>query len=466
MTVIDEDLIGASRRAFFIGIGGVGMSALARVLKHRGLEVLGSDRHESRTTRELTQSGIQVFIGQDQITFGDSDLIIYSSAIRPDQLELKTARDEGRKVHHRAEILSSLLNQARTSVAITGTHGKTTTSSMISFVLSTLGKNPTCLVGGDVLNFGTNAILGGSDLWISEVDESDQTHEFYAPNYAVLTNLEEDHLDHYKDLETLKRSFEKFVQNTRNPGLVIYSADDPVLSKIVESSGKPRLSFGILGKADFAAESIQLSGYGSEFDLLETGIFVGRFELSVPGLHNISNALASMALLVQLGLDPDEVGSALSKFRGARRRLEIKWESEDLWIVDDYAHHPTEVKASIRALKNSGRRVTVVFQPHRYSRTQHLLHEFAGAFGDADELILTDIYAAGEKNHAHMDVRLIYDEVQRFGHSSVRVVNKQNILADLLGRRDLHGIVAFLGAGDIGEIADEFANRFKDLAQA
>ncbi len=442
------------------------MSALARILKHRGLEVAGSDLRESATTRELVRSGIPVSLSQDQVGFGESDLIIYSSAIRPNQLELATARRLGKKVYHRAEILSSLLNQAKTSVAIAGSHGKTTTTSMVAYLLSELGKNPTCLVGGDILNLGTNTILGGPDLWVSEVDESDRTHQLYAPNYAVVTNLEEDHMDHYRDFEELRSSFDIFLSHLRNPGLVVYSGEDPALSPLIKGSGKPHVSFGFSEDFDFSANRIQATAYGSEFDLYESGFFVTRVRLSVPGRHNIANALAATALLVQLGLEPEAVALGIVRFRGARRRLEIKWESEDLMVIDDYAHHPTEVRASLRALRDMGRRLTVVFQPHRFSRSLHFFKEFGSAFEEADELILTEIYGAGEENPANIRVDSIYEKVLEHGQSAVKILAKEEISNYLMNRPNPQGIVAFLGAGDIGELADEFANRFKNAVKA
>lgn len=466
MSFTERDLVGDSRHAYLIGIGGVGMSALARVLKHRGLIVSGSDSKESRTTRELEQSGIPVFIGQNQVGFTDADLIIYSSAISADHIELFAARNSGKKVHHRAEILSSLLNQAGTSVAVTGTHGKTTTSSMISFVLSELGKNPTCLVGGDVVNLGTNTVLGDPDLWISEVDESDRSHMLYAPNYAIVTNLEEDHIENYKNFDDLKNSFLKFFSNTRNPGAIIYCHDDGALRELVEASGRPRISFGLTAEADFYAENIKMNDFGSEFDLFDTPFSRCHFKLSIPGIHNISNALAAVAVLVQLGLDPEDIAPVLARFRGARRRLEIKWQSPNLVVIDDYAHHPTEVRASIRALRAMGKHLTVIFQPHRYSRTQYFFKQFGGAFQEADEVILTDIYGAGEKNTDNVSVSCIYDQVLASGYSAVQMLGKQKILDYLMSRPQNCGIIAFVGAGDIGELADEFANRFKRLTPA
>lgn len=466
MSVIDRDLIGHSRKAYFIGIGGVGMSALARVLQWRGLAVSGSDARESLRTRELELAGIPVRIGQQDVGFEDPDLVVYSSAIRPDHLELRAARAQGRKVHHRAEILSSLFNQAATSVAVTGTHGKTTTSSMISFLLAELGRDPTCLVGGDVLNLGTNTRLGNPNLWVSEVDESDQTHEFYAPHYAVLTNLEEDHMDHYRDLEAIRESFATFVANGRDPGLIVYCADDRMLSELVRKSGRPAVGYGLDPAADFAALHIEEKDYGSEFDLMESGFFVTRIRLGVPGLHNVTNALAACALCLHMGLDPHDIAKVMPHFRGARRRLEIKWEAEDLLVVDDYAHHPTELAASIRALRNRSRHLTLIFQPHRYSRTRHFYKAFGRAFEGVDELILTDIYGAGESNPEDVRSEWIYDQVISNGHPHARVLKKEDILPYLLGQSDLRGTVAFVGAGDIGEIADAYADRLKSLAQA
>lgn len=464
--MLDENLIQGVRHAYLIGIGGVGMSALARVLKHMGLEVSGSDSKENHTTRQLAIEGIRVFIGQKEVSFADADLIIYSSAIHPEHIEFKAAKTLGRRICHRAEILSSLLNQAKTSVAITGTHGKTTTSSMISFVLSSLGKNPMCLVGGDVLNLGTNTVLGDPDLWVSEVDESDKTHELYAPNYTIVTNLEVDHIDHYKDLDDLKRSFVKFLGQTRDPGMIIYYEDDVALREVVTGSGKPAQSFGFSITADISAQNVRMNDFGSEFDLFEYGFYAGRIRLSVPGVHNVANAMAAIAVLLQLGMDLDSIAAAILHFRGAKRRLEIKCQTKDCTVIDDYAHHPTEVRASIRALRAMGKKITVVFQPHRFSRTQYFFKQFGQAFDGADELILTEIYGAGEANVDNISVDCIYNEVIAAGHQHVKVLEKRRIMEYLLQESQTDRIVAFLGAGDIGEIADEFANRFKSPTAA
>ncbi len=439
------------------------MSGLAKVLRHRGFEVAGSDRVENRSVRELKSAGIPVHVGQKEIFLESRDLVVYSSAISRDHPELIWAREKGLPIVHRAQALASLLNRAGTSVAVTGTHGKTTTSAMISFVLSETGRHPTCLVGGDIVNLATNAILGGDEFFVSEVDESDGSQEYYAPHYVVFTNLEEDHMDHYADLEDLKGSMARFLANLNHPGLVVYSGEDPVLRGLVPESGKPRLSFGWTREADVYAERIRLEGFHSEFDLFQQGFFAGRVLLSVPGAHNIQNALGAISVLLELGLDLDEILETLFRFRGARRRLEVKLDLEDTIVIDDYAHHPAEVTASLRALTRLGKRLTVIFQPHRFSRTRYLGRSFGRAFQEADELILTEIYGAGEKNPDNVTSELIYEAVREAKHPSVKMVSKEGVIDYLLARNSQEGVIAFLGAGDIGEVADEFARRIKSI---
>lgn len=465
--MIQDNFIEKSKHAYLLGIGGVGMSSLARILKSRGLEVSGSDMRISKTTEELKLEGIKVYSDQSEIHMANVDLVIYSSAIKADHLGLQVARDRGLMIRHRAEVLSSILNSAETSIAVTGTHGKTTTSSMISFVLSELNRKPTCLVGGDLLNIGTNAIMGNPNLCVAEVDESDRTHELFAPNYAIVTNLEVDHIDHYqRGLIDLEESFLKFVANVRNPGVIISYGEDVLLQKIVKAVGKPNLTYGLQPSFDFAAENIQYSPFGSEFDLLEAGFFTSRIRLGVPGVHNILNALACITVCLQLGLDLEEIASCLPRFRGARRRLEVKWQSDELTVIDDYAHHPTEVKAAIDSLKRMGKRTAIVFQPHRFSRTRYFYREFAQVLALADEVILTDVYGAGECDDGNSGARIIFEEMRRLEFLNVRMIPKSELILSLKTRHFEGDAIAFIGAGDIGEIANEFADRFKTVATA
>lgn len=466
MKIVHDNLIRDSRSAYLIGIGGSGMSGLARILKHLGLLVSGSDYKETRVTQSLRRSGIPVHIGQTTVGFGDADLIIYSSAIGKDHLELKEARRLGRKVHHRAEVLASLLNHAETSIGVLGTHGKTTTAAMVSHVLSQIGVNPTCFVGSDMLNYDTNIVAGGRDYWVSEVDESDSSHEFYAPHYSIITNLEPEHLDHYGTWENLTDSFRRFLEQVQDPGLVSYFGDDPTLNMLVRESGRPYVNFGFSEECVYSAQNICLHAFGSEFDLFESGLYSAHMKLSVPGRHNIANALATLSVLLHLGFDLDLVRDALATFKGTRRRMELKGQTSQYLVLDDYAHHPTEVKAVLRALHEAGKYVRVIFQPHRYSRTKNLYREFAHAFDDAEEVVLTDIYSAGEANPDGVNIELVHQEVLKTGHKHVSVVHKEQILPYLAEHPLKDGVMIFMGAGDIGEIASEFVNHLDTCASA
>jgi len=459
MKIVNDNLIRDCRVAYLIGIGGAGMSGLARILRHLGLSVSGSDHKETRVTRELQRSGIPVHIGQKTIGFGEADLIIYSTAINKEHLELKEARRLGRKVLHRAQVLASLLNHAETSIGVLGTHGKTTTSAMVSHVLSQIGANPTCFVGSDMLNYGTNFMAGSPDYWVSEVDESDSSHELYAPHYSIITNLEPEHLDHYGTWENLTDSFRRFLEQVHDPGLVAYLGDDPGLSVLVKESGRPSVNFGFSEECAYSAQNITLHAFGSEFDLYESGLFTAHMTLAVPGRHNIANALATLSVLLHLGFDLDLVREALATFKGTRRRMELKGQTPHFLVLDDYAHHPTEVKAVLRALHEAGKYVRVVFQPHRYSRTKNLYKEFAHAFDDAEEVVLTDIYSAGEPNPDGVNVDMVYREVVKTGHQHVSMVPKEQILSYLMEHPLKAGVMIFMGAGDISEIAGEFVGR-------
>ncbi len=466
MKIIHDNLIRDSHAAYLIGIGGSGMSGLARILKHLGLAVAGSDYKETAVTQSLRRSGIPVHIGQKVSALGDADLVIYSTAIHKDHLELKEARKLGLKVYHRAEVLASLLNHADTSIGVLGTHGKTTTSAMVSHVLSQMGVNPTCFVGSDMLNYDTNVVAGGRDYWVSEVDESDSSHEFYAPNYSIITNLEPEHLDHYGSWENLTDSFRRFLGQIQDPGLVSYWGDDPTLNMLVRESGRPFVNFGFSEECAYSAQNVALHAFGSEFDLYEAGLYSAHMKLSVPGRHNIANALATLSILLHLGFDLDLVREALATFKGTRRRMELKGQTPQFLVLDDYAHHPTEVKAVLRALHEAGKYVRVIFQPHRYSRTKNLYREFAHAFDDAQELVLTDIYGAGESNPDGINVDLVYREIQKAGHPHASVVRKDQILPYLSEHPLKDGVMIFMGAGDIGEVASEFVGRLETCASA
>lgn len=456
-----QNLFGRVKSVYLVGIGGAGMSGLARILKNHRFEVSGSDLKMTPIVEQLQSEGIPVHVGQVKTGFEKIDLLIYSSAISSEHIEMKAAREKGIRICHRAEALAAVFNQAETSIAVTGTHGKTTTSAIVSLLLAKLGKSPTCFVGSEMLNFGSNILSGESPYFVAEVDESDRTHELFSPNYAIITNLEMDHHESYESMEVLGDSFRKFLSRFHFPGLAVHCGDDAFLHQVVKSSGKPSLSYGLLETNDFSARNIEFLSFGTEFDWYEGDFFLTRIRLSIPGVHNIYNAMGALIVCLQLGFDLELLKEAIFEFRGTRRRLEIKYENAAVTVVDDYAHHPTEITASLRALQSSGRKVVTIFQPHRYSRVRHLFREFADALGEAQEVLLTDIYAAGEQNPDNVSIEMIYEEALKHGVHRITMVRKKDLISTLLQRRVSNEVIAFLGAGDIGEVADEFVSSYR-----
>jgi UDP-N-acetylmuramate--alanine ligase len=454
-----ESYLRIGNRAHLIGIGGSGMNALAKVLKHAGLEVTGSDLAATRATEELGALGIPVWVGHEREHVRDPDFLVYSSAIPEANPERSEASSRGIPVFKRAEVLAALTNRG-ISIGVTGTHGKTTTSALISFLLAKTGYRPTCLVGSRMIDFDSNVLLGDLNFFVSEVDESDRTHLLFRPDIAVLTNLEADHLDVYGDFQQLKAAFRDFVAPIKTSAAVVFSGHDQHLSAVTREAER-RIDFGLAKTFRFGAEDLVFKGLTSSFNLFEAGKSVARVSLSVPGTHNVLNALAALAALRSFGIPWEPLLAALPVFRGTSRRLEVKYESDGIMVIDDYAHHPTEVEAGLRALRSLGKPVTVVFQPHRFSRVHHLGQAFAGAFRDADRVILTDIYAAHEENAAGIDMYHLYRLVKGAGHPDVSVMAKDEIMDSLMAQPKLEGVIAFFGAGDISGVAHEFAARLR-----
>lgn len=455
-------LLEPGKKIFFVGIGGIGMSGLARLLAARGFEVSGSDVKRTKTTSKLESEGVTVLIGQEGSFEIRPDLGVYSSAIAKNNPDFQKLESLGIPLFHRAEVLSFFMNQV-ISLAITGAHGKTTSSSMASFLMTQAGLKPSCLVGGNIVNFGSNVLIGDPHLFVAEVDESDRSQLFFSPDFALITNLDTEHLDVYQDLDDIKNSFRTFIDQVKTTGSLVYCMDDPNLKELASDSQRGGVSFGLSESADFHPKDIQLNGFQSSYTLFEKGQQVEQIHLHIPGMHNVLNSLGVIALLRTFGLGYERFLKFLPEFKGAGRRLEVKLNRPDLLVLDDYAHHPTEVKATIEAIKGLGRKVTVVFQPHRFSRTVHLAGDFGPVFKHADRVLLTDIYAAGEQNPSQVQVSVIYDAVKKMGHSNVHMVSRDHIIDFLLSHLEGEQTVAFLGAGDIGEIADEFASRFENV---
>ena len=455
-----DDLLAGKKHIHFIGVAGIGMSGLAKAVKSFGYFVSGSDMKEGHSLQELRKRGILIFTSHDEKNIKDADLVVYSSAIRENNPEFAAAKAQGITLVRRAQLLAHFMNQGK-SIAILGTHGKTTTSSMVSHLLSMLDLHPTCFVGGEMINFQDNVILGEKNWIVGEIDESDGTHLLFSPSHVILTNLELDHADYYTDLDDVKAKFSKFLDNLSPDSTVVYSADCPNLSQVIKDKKVRKISYGLTVPADFSTTDIRFDGLTLSYELVHESKRLGTVRLSIPGCHNILNSLGAIALLYNMGLPLEGILMHLPKFLGARRRLERKWDEPGLLVVDDYAHHPTEVAASLKALKASGRKVTCIFQPHRYSRAVSLAKTFGPSFVSADRVLLTEIYSAGETNTMGIDSSIIYNAVTDTGHPDIHRIAKEEVIDYLLNHLEPNEIIAFLGAGDITEVADRFVESLK-----
>jgi UDP-N-acetylmuramate--alanine ligase len=449
-----------SKYYHFIGIGGIGMSGIAQLLLESGCRVSGSDLKENRITQQLAKQGAMIFLGHSAANINGQDVVVCSSAIAQDNPEIEQAKTLGIPLIKRAEALAELM---RTKIAITvaGSHGKTTTTSLVSYMLMEAGLCPTVAIGGILNNIQTNACLGSGNFFVAEADESDGSFLNYTPQYSIITNIDREHLDYYHDFERELEAFRQFIKRTKAGGLVFACADDPHLLKLVNDSGVERVFFGFSDQADIQAKNIYFEGLSSDFDCYDGTKFIGRFHLALGGRHNISNALAVIGLGCKLGIDLKYIRTCLSGYKGAGRRLEIKFRNDKYLVIDDYAHHPSEIKATLNAISNlQVKRRIVIFQPHRYSRTQLLLDDFAVSFMQADELIITDIYAASEKPIEGVDAQQLIEKVKKQDPKKiVKYLPKEEILDYISGIIQEGDLVITLGAGDIVKVSDALAKK-------
>jgi len=445
-----------------IGIGGIGMSGIAALLSCKGLKVTGSDLKESKTVHELRSRGININIGHSADNIKGADVVIYSSAIKEDNPELKEAVKKGMLIKRRAQALADLMCD-KTIVTVTGSHGKTTTSSLASYMLLRAGLNPTIAVGGVLKNIDANACFGSGEFFVAEADESDGTFLHYNPDYSIITNIDREHLDHYKSFSNAVDNFGKFIATLKTNGCLFYWNNDQNLVNLALKFPGRKVSFGIGRGAGIFADNIAIKGLSCQFDCYFEDKFITRFFLNLGGKHNILNALPVIALGLILGIDIKIIKDTLSNYLGAARRLEVKFQNSEFRVIDDYAHHPTEIMATLEALKflEPGR-IVAVFQPHRYSRTQLLLKEFSNCFTSADYIIITDIYAASEQPIPGIDSLLLANKVkENSGNKTVIHLSKDQIIGHLLKIKKPKDIFVMLGAGDITRISDELAERFK-----
>lgn len=452
-----KSIFKAINHIHFVGIGGIGMSGIAEILHNQGFKVTGSDFQTSENTEYLRKLGINIFIGHSTENINGADVVVYSSAVNPKENEETLAAVRlGIPVIRRAEMLAEV-TRLNYTIAISGTHGKTTTTSMIGLILIKSGFDPTVIVGGRLSSFGgTNARLGNGDWTVVEADEYDRSFLQLQPTIAVINNVEAEHIDIYKDFDDLKNTFVEFASKVPFYGLIVAGIDDQGVKQILSKFQRKIVTFGTSKTADFRSENIKISKYFTNFDVVQNSQIIGNVSLKVPGLHNIRNALAAIAIAIQLGIDFETIKQSLEEFNGVTRRFEIKGERNNILVVDDYAHHPSEIRATLSAARNgSVRRIIAIFQPHTYSRTQAFYREFAASFDDSDVLILTDVYPSREKPIEGVSGKLIADTAIEMGHKNViyetDLAKIPTIIKEIARENDM---IITMGAGNIWKIAD------------
>ncbi len=442
------------------------MCGLAELLHRRGYCVSGSDLHEGPTVARLRSLGVEVALGHRAEHVRDAHVVVFSSAVRPSNPELKEAEARQIPIIPRAEMLAELMRMKQ-GVAVAGSHGKTTTTSLISHVLHAAGLDPTSVIGGRVLAANaepTGARHGQGELLVAEADESDGSFLRLSPVIAVVTNVDPEHLDHYGDYEHLEQAFVDFANRVPFWGKAVLCLDHPGVQRILPRMTRPFTSYGFSSQVDWRAVDVEPRGWGMTFSVQRAGEALGRVLLNLPGRHNVQNALATLAVAYELEIPFARAAESLASFLGIERRFENKGEARDVRVVDDYAHHPAEIRATLAAARSvhSGRLV-VVFQPHRYTRTRDLFDDFATAFHDADWLAVTDIYAAGEDKLPGVDAASLSEAIQKHGHRSARYIGELETLPAVLEREVTGGdLVLTLGAGNISQVGPQLLARLRE----
>ena len=451
------------KKVHMIGIGGIGMSGIAEVLLAMNFKVSGSDRSLSEITDRLVSLGAEIYEGHRAENLKDADVVVYSSAVTMDNVEIQEALKRKIPVIKRSEMLAELM-RLKYGIGIAGTHGKTTTTSMVGLVMLEAGFDPTVIVGGKLSGLGgTNARLGKGEFIVVEADEFDRSFLQLTPVIAAITTLEKEHLDIYKDLDDIKSAFIEFANKVPFYGFVVLCLDEEGLREILPQINRKVITYGLSAQADVRAYDISFYESSSKFKVRYNGEFLGEIELNVPGMHNVKNSLVAVAIARELGVDFETIKSAMKKFTGVYRRFEIKANVNDILVIDDYAHHPTEVSATLSAIRTGwDRRVVAVFQPHLYTRTRDFYQDFAKSFLDSDVFICTDVYPAREIPIQGISGKLITDAAEKFGHKNVIYVPDKKEIPDRLMEIVKPGdIVVTMGAGDIWKYGEEFIKKLK-----
>ena len=451
-------LLGKTKRIHFVGIGGSGMSGIAEVLINQGYEVSGSDRVATSATDHLEHLGAKIFFNHAPENIEGSQVVVVSSAIEQSNPEVTSAKEINIPVIPRAEMLAELMRM-KYGIAIAGTHGKTTTTSLVSTVLGGGKLDPTVIIGGRLKNSGSHTKLGQSKFLVAEADESDGSFMRLSPSIAVVTTIDEEHMEFYQTLENIKNTFLKFINKIPFYGSAILCLDDPNIQSIIPSVEKRYITYGLSSQADYTARYISIEGLKTYFNVFCRGKDLGRIRSGALGRHNVLNTLAAVAVGMELDIDFKIIANSLLKFEGVQRRFEIVKELDDFTLIDDYGHHPAEIKACLKTAKEvwPTRRLIVIFQPHRYSRTKALMKDFWSAFNDADHLFVMDIYSAGENPIDKVHASSIVEGVRKCGHKNTKYIENNNDLNKYLLTLTKHGdVLMTLGAGDVWKLGRNF----------
>ena len=450
-------MFGKTRHIHFVGIGGIGMSGMAELLNNLGFKISGSDIAESDRTHYFKSMGIDINIGHTSNKISESDVLVYSSAVKKENPEIKLAKINNIPIIRRAELLGELLKVKSTSIAVAGTHGKTSASSMLGCILSEGKLNPTLVIGGIVNEFGSNSMSGEGDFIVVEADEFDKSFLELHPTIAIINNLDLEHLDCYENMDDLQKSFAQFGNSVPFYGKVAINVDSKNTNQLIPMIKRPILTFGFSTHAEIQAKNTNFKNTQTTFDLFIDKKYITQIELQVPGKHNISNALGAIAISKELGVSTESIQKGLKKYSGVWRRFEIKYKLNDgTIIIDDYAHHPSEVEATLSAIKSGwNNRVIAIFQPHLYTRTRDFHYEFAKSFKKADIVIITEIYPAREEALEGISGKLITQDLKKLGHPHAEFIKNKEKIPEYIKKIIKSGdIVITMGAGDIWRQVD------------
>jgi UDP-N-acetylmuramate--alanine ligase len=441
----------------FVGIGGIGMSGIAELLLNLGYSVSGSDMKASDITKRLEKLGGRIFKDHLEDQVQGADVVVTSSAIGPDNKEVLAARQASIPVIPRAEMLAELM-RLKYSIAVAGAHGKTSTTSIIASVLGKGGLDPTVVIGGKLKGIGSNALLGGGDYIVAEADESDGSFLRITPTIAVVTNIDREHIDFYKDMSSIKEVFLSFIDRVPFYGLAVLCLDNEPIQELIPKIKKRYTTYGMSTQADFHGAELVFDGLKSRFSIFHQGVKLGKVTLNLPGLHNVYNAMASIAVGIELGISFEVIKDVLETVDGVQRRLEVKGDTGGVTVADDYGHHPTEIKTTLQAARDSwpGRRKVIVFQPHRYTRTRDLFDDFTRSFYQSDVLVILPVYPAGERSIPGVDSNALYEGIKAHGHKNI--FNAKDFRAAVLFLEKIlkkGDVLLTLGAGDVWKVGEE-----------